>query len=181
MGAMPWQEIGPWREDPNESLRILQSEYLAEKYDLPTLIRQRLESLRTAVRLTEAEGDPYNILKSYKSDQAFLERAASEPLPESPEARISLLREICESSGEGIGDVLDVHSASSEGGHLTSRILSDAELHELVGTVQPTREMASTVFAKLIPRLDRGESVCFRVFTGDGKPSGWCFAGYSID
>ena len=181
MGAMPWQEMRPWHADPRESLKELQAKYLADHYDLPSLIRQHLDSAKEAVRLTEAEGDPYDILDGYKEELALLERLSTEPLPDDPEARIAIVRQMYENSGEGIGDVLDVQSASDDGGLFVARILETTDLQELFGTPTPTREMAESTLSKLAPPLGRAESVCLPVFSAQGEPIGWWFAGYSVD
>ena len=181
MGAMPWQEMGPWHDDPRESLKDLQAKYLADHYDLPSLIREHLDSAKEAVRLTEAKGDRYNLLDVYKSWLELFERLSREPLPEDPQARLGIVRQIYETLGEGIGNILDVQSASEAGDLFVARILTSANLQELFGTSTPTREMAESIIPKLSPPLDRGESICLPVFNTEDKPVGWWFAGYSID
>ena len=181
MGAMPWEGMGPWREDPTESLRALQAEYFTAHYDLLSFIQKRLDGVREAIRLTEADGDPHDILSSYKQDLAVLERASREPLPAAAEGRIALLRRIEESSGQGLGNVLDVVSVSGEGDVFVARILAESDLRELFSTTKPNREMAATTMDKVASHLGRGESVCLPVFDQNGMPEGWWFAGYSID
>lgn len=178
---MPWQEMGPWRDDPRESLKELQAKYVADRYDLPSLIRQHLDSAKEAVRLTEASGDRHNLLDIYKGWLALFERLSHEPPPDDPHARLAIVRQIYETLGEGIGNVLDVQTASEEGDLFVARILTAANLQELFGTQTPTREMAETTLSKLAPRLDRGESVCVPVYSSQSEPVGWWFAGYSID
>jgi len=181
MGAMPWQEMGPWHDDPRESLKELQAKYLADHYDLPSLIRKHLDSAKEAVRLTEAKGDRYNLLDVYKGWLELFERLSTEPLPDDPRARLGIVRQIYESLGEGIGNVLDVQTASEKGDLFVARILTSANLQELFGTTTPTRELAEVTLSKLTPRLDRGESLCLPVYSSQGEPIGWWFAGYSID
>ena len=181
MGATPWEKSAPWDPDPGKALRAIQANFVREHYNLPELIQRSLKSTQEAIQLTESEGDRFNLLPGYRQELKTLERLASQPIPKDAHDLVEIVRCIYESSGEGIGNILDVKSVSRNGGFLETRELSNEELISLVGTDKPNREAASRVFSQLAPNIERGESVCFPVYDGSGKPIGWWFAGYSID
>lgn len=70
MGAQLWYHAAPWRPDPAEALLELQTRFLAETYDLHSLVQQHVDSAREAVRVTEAEGDEYGLLDAYREELA---------------------------------------------------------------------------------------------------------------
>ncbi len=108
MGAQLWYHEAPWHPDAGAALKVLQARFLAENYDLPALLPQHLAWARESVAAARGEGDPYGLLDIYQEMVALLERLCSEPIPESPEARIEIVRQINADSGEGVGNVLDV-------------------------------------------------------------------------
>lgn len=180
MGAMPYQYLAPWHPDANEALRQLQASFLAEKYDLPELVQQHLESSREAVRSCEADGDEYGILHIYQADVEYLESIAGKPLPDSPQDRIAILRKMWESGGQGIGNILDIASVMEEGGVHVTRRLPEEEIEQYLGTARPSPRQAERLLGLIANKLGRGESVCCPVYK-DAKPNGRWIVGYTID
>jgi hypothetical protein len=180
MGSMPYQQLAPWHPDPNDSLFDLQATFIAENYDLPQVIQEHLESSREALRICEEDGDEYGILNIYQADVDFLESIAGQTLPEAPQDRISVLRKICKSGGQGIGNILDITSVTDKGGIHVTRRLSDKDVEQLLGTAHPSITDAGKLIGIIADQLGRGESVCCPVYDGD-KPRGWWFIGYTID
>lgn len=180
MGAMPYEIMSPWHSDPNDALSDIQSSFLAENYDFPEVIQDHLKSSREAVQACEEEGDQYGTLDIFRSDVAYLESIAGQPLPESANERIAILRKIWESGGEGIGNILDITSVSDDGGVDVTRRLPDDEIERLLGTARPLKTDAERLLGLIADQLGRGESVCCPAFEGD-SPIGWWFAGYTVD
>jgi hypothetical protein len=108
MGAELWHHAAPWQPDPSEALLELQSRFVAETYDLPSLVGRHLESAREAVRAAEAERDKYGLLDTYREELAMLEQVSNGQLPEDPRGRIELIRRLYQYSGQGVGNILDV-------------------------------------------------------------------------
>jgi hypothetical protein len=183
MGAQLWHHVAPWHTDPGEALRELQARFLAESYDLPSLVRDHLGSIREAVRVTEAEGDEYGILGMYRAELAMLEEIASGPLPEVPLQQIELMRKLYMNSGEGIGNILDVEGISELREVNAAERLTEVEVARLVGESYPTLAQARQAVNNINGELGRGESVCFAFYEGGdpGRPAGWYFVGNTID
>lgn len=183
MGAELWHYPGLWREDPAESLFEVQVRLLREAYDLPDLLDRHLGSARDALRLAEADpGDPYGLLGFYRSEVARLEALAALPPPAGPREEIERLRALYATSGQGIGDVLDVTAVSDRGGLHVARRLPAAEVRRLCGTDRPSGEQAVAAVPQVNAGLGRGDSVCFPFYTPDGRrPAGWYFIGNTID
>ncbi len=180
MGARLWHHVGPWRDDPAESLREVQICHLRSGFDYPTVLAEHLASAREAVHLTEAD-DPYNLLDHYRAEVTRFEELAALPPPATPDVEIVRLRSIYESSGEGIGCVLDVRNVSDARETHVARRLSSAEMVRLCGSERPTEMVAGLVINRINVELDRGESVCFPIYDENGQPLGWCFVGNTID
>ncbi|MEO6808071.1 MAG: hypothetical protein ABI353_03035 [Isosphaeraceae bacterium] len=188
LGAQLWFHPAPWRPDPAEALRALQAQFLAETYDLPAFVKERLASTRQAVRITEADGDEYGILDIYRESLALLEDVASRPLPEEPSQQIQLIRAICADSGEGIGNVLDVTGVSDQGEPPEARRLAIEEVRRFCATDRPVLAQAEAAVGGINEMLGRGECICFPfhvsnddVSNDDATPSGWYFVGNTID
>ena len=180
MGAQLWYHEAPWDPDAQAALKGLQSRFLAENYNLSALLPQHLVWARESVAAAQEEGDPYELLDVYQEKVALLERLCSEPIPESPEAQIEMVRQINADSGEGIGNVLDVTGVSEQRDLLTAQRLSEDETARLVGAAHPTLAQAREAVSKINGELGRGECVCFP-FYDKGKPVGWYFVGNTID
>ena len=183
MGAQLWHHSAPWRSDPEEALFALQVHFLAETYDLHSLVQEHLGSAREAIRITEAEGDEHGLLDMYRADLEMLEEVASNPFPEDPLRQIELVRKLYMNSGEGIGNLLDVTGISDHREIDTAERLTEGEVARLVGETRPTLAQARRATDKINEELGRGESVCF-VFYEEGdseQPAGWYFVGNTLD
>jgi hypothetical protein len=183
MGAQLWHHRAPWHPSPGESLRALQARFFAAHYKLAAVLREHLDSARQAVALTEAEGDPYDLLDFYREEAALLEKLSRRPLPKDPDARIKLLRKIWASTGQGIGNVLDVLRVSPRSGIYVARRLPAAETARLVGTDRPTAAQARAALGKINEELRRGEVVCFPIYAARDRRRavGWYFVGNTVD
>lgn len=182
MGAMLWYHLAPWRPDPNEALRTLQESFFKRKYNLRAELQRHLHSAQEAARVTEAEGDPYDILDFYRDQVNLLTRIARRPLPTEPEKQIAVLRRIWACSGQGIGNVLDVTRVSSRRGLFVAQRVSAGKIRELFGTETPTRAQAEAAVGKINEALGRGECICFPVYRArDRTPAGWYFVGNTVD
>jgi hypothetical protein len=180
MGAELWFHEAPWKPQPEDALFELQVQFLREHYDLASLLRDHLHSAREAVRLTEAEGDPYEILGFHQDCLACLEELASRPIPEAARDQIEFVREIEKWSGEGVGNILDVTGVSGDGS-MDARVLTPDDVRKFCGTDHPTRPQAVAAVYGINEKLDRGESACFPFFDAEGNPIGWYFVGNTID
>jgi hypothetical protein len=181
VGAQLWYHKAPWREDPEEALRALQAQVLREKYDLPTVLKEHIDSAREAVRLSEAD-DPYDLLEFYRQELDRLEQLASRPIPNDPRRQVEVVRRVFASSGQGVGDVLDVTGVSRRGGVHVAKRLAAKEVRRLCGVERPDLNQARAAVPKINEELGRGESVCFSIYAAKGtKPAGWYFVGNTID
>jgi hypothetical protein len=180
MGAQLWRHLGPWRVDPEAFLREVQVAYLRSAFDYQAGLAEHLASAREAVRLNEAD-DPYDLLEHYRAEVARLEQLAALPPPASPDEEIDRLRELYKISGEGVGCVLDVTHVSDDGGMHVARRLPTAEAARLCGSERPTEFAAGQAVGRINGELGGGDSVCFPVYDGSGRPCGWCFVGNTID
>lgn len=180
MGAMPFENLAPWREDPRESLAELQAQYVNQHYDLPTLIQEHLDSARQSVEICTKNGDEYGLLNDYRANLELLESIASQPIPTSASDRVQLVRKIWEFGGEGVGNILDIEDVSDTGGLYITRLMSAGEVESHLGTGTPTVDDAKQLLGKIADTLGRAESVCFPVYE-DGQTAGWWFAGYTLD
>jgi hypothetical protein len=134
------------------------------------------------VVLTQAEGDPYELLETYQEELRFLERLSGQPIPLDPQDQIDFIRKITRYSGEGAGNVLDVRHVSERRGYPGAESLNEGELVRLVGTSRPTAGQARQAVERINKDLGRGEAVCFPIYEGPvGEPVGWCFVGNTID
>jgi hypothetical protein len=116
----------------------------------------------------------------YHEKVRLLEGLSSEPIPESPEAQIEVIRKINADSGEGIGNVLDLTGVSEHRRLHAAQRLSESETIRLVGAARPTSAQANQAVSKINEELGRGECVCFPVYDRN-RPVGWCFVGNTID
>lgn len=181
MGATLWHYEAPWYPDPADALRALQAKVLAERYDLLTLLPERLRSMRQSVSHLESEGDEYGLLGIYTEQVRLLEGLCSRPIPEDPPERIRILREVEAYGGEGIGNVLDVEGIAGSRDYPTAQRLPEEEVERLVGTTRPTLEQARDLAHRINAELNRGEGVCFPFYDTSGRPAGWYFVGNTID
>ncbi len=183
MGAMLWHHAAPWRPDPADALLELQARFLAETYDLPSLVREFLVSTREAVRVQEAEGDKYELLDMYRDDLAMLEEVARHPLPDEPRRRIELVRQLYRNSGEGVGNVLDVTGIPGRGDWCTAVRLTEEGMIRLVGTPWPTLSQVRQAIYKISEEMGRSECVCLPYYDNADpeRPVGWYFIGHTFD
>jgi hypothetical protein len=180
MGAELWYHEAPWHADAGAALKALQARFLADHYDLPTLLPQHLAWARESVAAAEKKGDPYGVLEIYQEAVELLERLCNEPIPDSPEAQIEIVRRINANSGQGIGNVLDVTAVTDRREVHEAQRLDAQEMVRLVGDAQPTLAQAAGAIDKINEESGRGECVCFPVYE-NGKPIGWYFVGNTID
>ena len=182
MGAELWYHEAPWHPDPANALRALQARFLAEHYDLPTLLPQHLIWARDSVAAARAEGDPYGLVDLYEEKVRLLEGLNSQPIPQEPQAQIEILRQIHADSGQGISNVLDVERISRKRDVFAAQRLTQAETVQLVGTESPTLAQARNAIANIHGGLGRGECVCFPVYDDAGRqPVAWYFVGNTVD
>jgi hypothetical protein len=183
LGAQLWHHSAPWHPDPGESLFELQIQFLKQTYNLSSLIKEHLESAREAVRICAKEGDPYELLDFHREELARLDDMSRRPIPHDPREQIELVRKICMSSGEGVGNVLDVTGVDDEGSELKARKLKPEEIREFCETDRPTLRQARNAVSRINEELRRGQSVCFPIHDhgAEGEPIGWYFVGNTID
>jgi hypothetical protein len=182
MGAELWYHEAPWHPDPTKALQALQARFLAENYDLPTLLPQHLIWARDSVVAAKADGDPYGLVDLYEEKVRLLERLNSQPVPRDPQAQIEILRQIHADSGQGISNVLDVKGISQERDVFAAQRLTEAETVRHVGTERPTVAQARNAIANIHVALGRGECVCFPVYDDAGRqPVAWYFVGNTVD
>lgn len=180
MGAMPYENLAPWHDDPREALTSLQSQFLNDNYDLPAVLQEHIDSARQAVQSCKNDGDEYGLLDIYQADLDYLESVTSKPIPDSPAERIMIVRKIWESGGEGVGNILDITNVTDAGGIHVTRRMPDAEVQQHLRTSTPSADDAKHLLGKIADQLGRGESVCFPVYDS-ATPCGWWFAGYTVD
>jgi hypothetical protein len=180
MGAQLWQHIAGPHASPVQALREIQLQVLAEQ-DLRGLLASQLESARGAVELTEQD-DEYGLLDFYREELAKFEELTEAGIPDDPEDQIAMLRRMNESSGQGIGNVLDVIGISIDGGMHVTRPCFQPELQDSFGLNHPTRREAASAVSQINERLERGESICFQIYADDRATcAGWMFVGNTID
>ena len=182
MGAQLWHHEAPWHLDPAAALQALQARFLAEKYDLRSLLPQHLIWARESVASARAEGDPYGLVDLYEGQVRLLEHFNSQPVPQDAQAQIQILRQINAISGQGISNVLDVTGISEKREVFTAQRLTDVDTIRLVGTLRPTMAEACNAIYKINEELGRGECVCFPVYDdAGGYPVAWYFVGNTVD
>jgi hypothetical protein len=180
MGAQLWHHVAAWDPNPDAALKALQRQFLAENYDLPSLLPQHLAWARESVAAAKAEGDEYGLVDLYEEQVRLLEELCEQPIPDSAESQIEIIRKINEDSGEGIGNVLDLTGVSENRGMLTAERLSESKIERLVGSARPNLAEAHRAISAINTELGRGECVAFPVYE-NGKPVAWCFVGNTID
>lgn len=180
MGAEPYEFRAPWHVDPNDALRAAQANFFLQNYDLAEIIEQSLANAKESVTFCQEGGDEYNLLEFYQREVQSLESLASQQIPETEEEQIKVLRKVCEFSGEGIGNLLDIKSVDKVGDFFVTRVLSEAELTNLFGTDRPTLSQAKRLLDLMADKIDRAEGLCCPIHEDD-EPVGWWFVGYTID
>jgi hypothetical protein len=184
VGAQLWHHEAPGGLEPAEALKALQARFLAEmNYDLTAMLPQELSGARESVAAARAEGDPYGLVDEYEERVRLLEGLCNRPIPNDPEGRVKILRQICAYTGQGISNVLDVKGCSDKRGVHIAQRLNEQETVRLVGTSRPTIAQARQAIGKINEDLGRGESVCFPIYdnASNGKAVGWYFVGNTID
>ena len=182
MGAELWYHEAPWHSNPSEALRALQTQFLAENYNLTKVLPQHLKWARESLAAAQADDDRYGLVDLYSEKVQLLERLNSEPIPADPAAQIEILRQIYADSGQGISNVLDVTGVSSQRSFFTARPLAPVEIMHFTGAAQPSISEAREALDKINEALGRGECVCFPVYEDDRKtPVGWFFVGNTVD
>ena len=180
MGAQLWHHVSEPHDSPLDALREIQTKALAD-YDLTALIQDHLDGARGAVAATEQE-DEYGLLDFYRDELSMMERIAANGIPDDTDGRIEVFRAIFNSSGEGIGNVLDVTDVADSGGMHVARPYNADELDHLIGSNRPTLSESERMILPINERLGRGDSVCFQLYSDDRSSSiGWCFVGNTID
>lgn len=180
MGAQLWYHFSGPHDLPEHALREIQSKALAN-YDLPSLIQEHLDSMKAAVKACKKD-DQYGLLDYYQDEVAKLKKLAAVEMPSDVEGQLKALRLIYDSSGEGIGNVLDVTGVSNKGSMHVTRLCSEDQLQDLIGVSRPTQAEAEQSISPVNERLGRGDSVCFQIYSDDrSRPIGWYFIGNTID
>ncbi|HEY7156704.1 MAG TPA: hypothetical protein VH575_22235 [Gemmataceae bacterium] len=172
MGAQLWYHETAWHPDPATALKTFQSRFMAEKYDLSTLLPDHLANARGAVAAAEAEGDPYELLEMYQKQVRLLEQLCSQPIPQDFEGQIKILRQISASSGQGIGNILDIERISKRRQYNVAQPLSGPELIRLVGTERPTRTQARKAIYRINEELSRRTKVLSKAYAKTPGNSG---------
>ncbi len=67
--------------DAEAALESIQADFLAENYDLPTLLPQHLIWARESVSAVKSDGDPYGLLDLYQEQVELMERYAINRFP----------------------------------------------------------------------------------------------------
>lgn len=179
MGAMFWCHFSGPVETPEQALYEIQIETLRQ-YDLPDLIESNLHAMQEAVAASEVE-DEYGLLDFYQSELARFEAIAEQGVPDNPAEQIALVRKLFASSGEGVGNILDVTAIATDD-YFSAKPCSDEQLLALEAPSHPTRDEAEQIAHKLSMSLDRGQSFYFPFFTDDRQTAaGWCFVGNTVD
>ena len=182
MGADGWDDIGPWHDDPNESLRALQRQRLDQQYRFPQFVTDRLAEAREALALTRAGNDPPSLrdhlLDVYGADIAYLEGVQSQPLPPDLAGRLAIVRRVC--GADGCGGLLDVVAVDSTGAFATARPLSADERVTVFGTAKPTAVDVRRDRGRLA-EVGRAESYCYPVYDDAGTGVAWHFYGRTFD
>ena len=180
MGAELWHHVSRPHDAPLDALREIQTRCLST-YDLPALIQECLDSARCAVEATERD-DKHGLLDFYRSDLAKMEAIAADRIPQDIHARIELIRRIYDSSGQGIGNVLDVTDVCESGGMHITQPCDSTELSDLIGSDRPTLAESDQMVNPINAQLGRGDSVCFPVYSDDRTSLiAWCFVGNTVD
>ena len=182
MGGDGWDEGGPWRDLPGESLHEVQRERVAKAYDLPAFVALHLASAREALRVTRKGSMPpglkEHLIHVYGRDVAFLERVQAEPLPTDLAGQHKLIRRV--HGADGCGGVLDVTGVGDGRGLLPHRQLVGAELVQIFGSNRPTADDVRAGRQRL-PDVGRGESLCFPEYDREGTGVAWHFVGLNGD
>lgn len=180
MGAQLWHHVSGPYDSPINGLREVQNQVLAT-YDISKLIQDHLNSARDAVAATELD-DEYGLLEFYQDVLAKMEKIAAASIPDDIQKQIELVRQIYNSSGEEIGNILDITDVSHSGDIYTTRPYKNLELINLVGTDKPTLLESNQMIDSINEVLNRGESVCYQIYTDNRSSSiGWCFVGNTSD
>jgi hypothetical protein len=137
MGATLWHHVAPWHADANVALKALQADFFVENYDLAALLPIQLASARESVRAAERDGDKYGLVGIYRDRVKLLESLCAHPIPDSPHARIEILRRIESAIGSEIGNVLDVVAVADQRKSHTAQQLSAHDVKRLVGVARP--------------------------------------------
>lgn len=182
MGADGWQDVGPWQDDVNESLRSLQRRRFDEQFDLPRFVAARVVDARRALKDTAAGKLPpelkAQLLELYTAAVAELETVQSAPLPTNLAGQLAIVRRVCEP--DGVGGVLDVTRVGIAEDCRSARLLTSDELHGLLGTSRPTVADVRAGGHRL-PDPGRGGCICFPLFDSAGQRVAWQFIGCEID
>jgi hypothetical protein len=96
------------------------------------------------------------------------------------------IEEVMEAADEdGTRSILDIAQVApapfdgSQMPYFTAFPLAEADIEDLFGTQQPTRELVEKN-TRMWDRIERGSAICVVIFDG-GKPNEIFFAGYSFD
>ena len=114
--------------------------------------RHVCQESRQSWTASEADGDKYGTLDIYQADVEYLESIEGQPLPDSPQDRIAILRKIWGSGGEGIGNILDIRSVTDEGGVFVTRRLPAEEVRRYLATARPSKADAKKLLGVIADR-----------------------------
>jgi hypothetical protein len=182
MGAELWYHEAPWHPDPAKALQALQTTFLAQNYDLPTLLPQHLIWARDAVAASKANREPAEVVDLFDDHFRLLEKLNAQPIPRDPQAQIRILRKVYADSGQGICNVLDVEGITEQRVTFGAQRLTQAEIITFVGSDRPTLAQARSAIYNIHGALHRGECVFFPVYDDAGiQPVAWYFVGNTVD
>src|SRR5262249_31726941 len=131
---------------------------------------------RAEVRLLD------RLLNVYKDAVQRPEDLCRQPIPKDIMEQIEILRRVETIGSAQNGNILDVRGIADRRDDRITQRLTEQEMARLVGTTQPTKAQADASISAINADLNRGESICFPMFSDDrSKPIGWFFVGNTVD
>ncbi len=177
MGAEFWEHQIPYVDDPEIALRAIQIEvFQNSSYDLPKLLRERIQGMEDAIALCE-EDDPYHLIEGYRESHRRLHQLALCDIPVSPEAQIILLRKIEALSADSAPGILAIEDISDEWVENKVRVLTSDRTKELFGTAMPSLRVLYET-PRWRDAIPRSSGICLIIFDNH-QPLSWYLAGYS--
>jgi hypothetical protein len=186
MGASGWEYYVPYEADMSIAFQKLrESIYPEVAKEYPTRVEQiadlenELQRLDSMYPLSKQDFDQAERRQSHEDyivDR--LKRLRSLPEPVTIQERIKELRLIC--GEDGTGTILDMKQISAKPGYSEVAPLTNQELVNLFGTVQPTRDMIEankrTIFG-----LRPSQMGSYVILYANDEPSEIYFVGFSGD
>ena len=180
MGAEFWEHLTVYQPDAEAALRCVQAEVFENSgCDLAKLFQERIADMADAVKACE-DDDPYGLLENYQDALQQLRRLAASGVPEQPDARIKLLREIEAISSASAPGILALEGLSPKQREWKVQLLTSKQIKEVFGTAKPSMSDLRKGVYQLAETMDRGMAVAFPVFE-NSRPALWCFVGYTAD